>query len=248
MYDLFMRLFPSLRVGLLLLLLAALMPAFVLIVHSGIQQRESSVAEMRTHAKEIANITAEEEDRFLAGIRQLLMTLVRLPAFRTDRGAEFRRLGAALIRENPHILNISRFDLDGNIVVGVIAPPGPVNVADRPYFRNALQSGDIAVGDYLIGRMTGKPSLIIAYPIRDTLGKPTAVLNAALDLDWLYRDVAARSGHVPPGGTLTRIDISAPESARRRSAKGRRHGGGRRTRRRLALLCLQPDRPAHRLR
>ncbi len=200
------RMFSSLRARLVLLVLAAMAPAFVFIVHSAVQQRTDSVAEMHEHAREIAQDAATEEQELFSALRQLLMTLTRLPDIRTGSLEEFRRIGNDLIRDDPRIHNIARVDLDGNTTASVIPLTRPVNVADRPYFRNAIKTGGIGIGDYQIGRITGKATLNFAYPIRDRDGKITGILYAALNLDWLNREQATRTGHVPPGGTLTRVD------------------------------------------
>ena len=36
--------------------------------------------------------------------------------------------------------------------------------ADRSYFREALATGDFALSDYIIGRVTGKPVIVLALP------------------------------------------------------------------------------------
>jgi PAS domain S-box-containing protein len=201
-----MRLIHSLRARLLLLFLAALLPAFVLIYHSAVEQHAASVGEVQEHALEIAGAIASEEDNLVASMKQLLMTLVRLPVVRSGTGEAFRTLGAELIRDNPRVHNLARVDLSGNTVASVIPLSKAVNVADRSYFREAVRTGGFAVGDYQIGRITGAATLNFAYPVRDPQGRVESILYAALDLDWLNRQQAVGSGHVPDGATLSRID------------------------------------------
>ncbi|HEY5996861.1 MAG TPA: PAS domain S-box protein, partial [Candidatus Deferrimicrobiaceae bacterium] len=196
----------SLRTRLLLLLVAALLPAFVLIVHSGMEQRSDAIAEMQGHAHEIADASAAEENGLITEIRQLLMTLARLPTFRSGSGEAFRQLGNELLKDNPRIQNLARIDLDGNIVASVFPLSRPVNVADRSFFRNAVSSGNFAIGDYQIGLVDGKTTLDFAYPVRKEDGSLSAVLFAAIDLDRINREQARRTRHVPPGATLTRVD------------------------------------------
>jgi diguanylate cyclase len=42
---------------------------------------------------------------------------------------------------------------------------GPVSVSDRPWFKRAIQLRDFAVGEYQVGRITGRPSLNFGYPL-----------------------------------------------------------------------------------
>jgi diguanylate cyclase (GGDEF)-like protein len=69
--------------------------------------------------------------------------------------------------------------------------PARVNVADRAYFRRALETGAFATGDYQTGRITGKATINFGYPVRDARGKTLAVVFAALDLTWLQRMLEA---------------------------------------------------------
>ncbi len=200
------RWFSSLRARLLLLVLAAMVPALALIVHSAVEERSAAIMEVRTHAREIADQAAADENQLNAEFRQLLMTLARLKPISSGGPDEFRRVGGELIRDNPRINNIARVDLKGVIVASVLPLPGTINVADRPYFRRALQSRDFAVGDYQIGRISGRGTLNFAYPIRNDEGSVGSILYASLDLEWLNREAADTTGHVPAGATLTRAD------------------------------------------
>ena len=55
-------------------------------------------------------------------------------------------------------------------------------LADRPYFRDALRTGQFVVGEYTVSRFTGRPALPLATPIRNDAGEVIGVLAAALDL------------------------------------------------------------------
>lgn len=200
------RFFSGLRGRMLLLVLAAMLPALGLIFHTALEQRNDAITEVQTHVREIAVLTASEESALIAGFRQLLMVLVRQPTFRTGSPDEFRRIGGELIRDDPRVHNIARIDLSGNIVASVLPFTPPVSVADRPYFRHALATGGFSVGDYQIGRISGKSTINFSYPVRDVRGKIVSVIYTALDLDWLNRGQAEKTGHVPPGATLSRID------------------------------------------
>ena len=81
---------------------------------------------------------------------------------------------------------------------------GPVYVGDRIYFRRALETRDFAIGEYQVGRITGKASVNFGYPVLDDAGHVRAVVVAALDLAWLS-ELANQAG-LPTGSMLTVID------------------------------------------
>jgi len=81
---------------------------------------------------------------------------------------------------------------------------GQVYAGDRTYFRRARETRDFAIGDYQIGRITGKATVNFGHPVLDNRGHVRVVLFAALDLAWL-NELADRVG-LPAGSTLTVID------------------------------------------
>ena len=64
----------------------------------------------------------------------------------------------------------------------------------------------MSIGDYQVGRITGKPSFNLGYPVFDPSGQVQAVVFAALDLDWLNRSDYALQMQLPQGATWTKID------------------------------------------
>jgi anti-sigma regulatory factor (Ser/Thr protein kinase)/HAMP domain-containing protein len=81
---------------------------------------------------------------------------------------------------------------------------GSINISDRPYFRLAVETGDLAVGEYQVGRISGTSSLNLGFPIRDEAGLMLGIVYAGLDLGWL-NDLAAQA-NLPQGATLTLVD------------------------------------------
>ena len=64
----------------------------------------------------------------------------------------------------------------------------------------------MSIGDYQVGRITGKPSFNLGYPVFDPSGQVQAVVFAALDLDWVNRSDYALQMQLPQGATWTKID------------------------------------------
>lgn len=64
----------------------------------------------------------------------------------------------------------------------------PVNFADRAYLRKALETKRFSTGDYVVGRVSGKRTLPIAYPVLDASGAVQAVIVAGKRLAW-FREI-----------------------------------------------------------
>src|SRR5262249_1776407 len=81
---------------------------------------------------------------------------------------------------------------------------GQVYAGDRAYFRRVVETREFAIGEYQIGRITGKAAVNFGYPVLDDAGQIIAVVAVALDLDWLNE--LASEAELPPGTMLAVID------------------------------------------
>lgn len=65
-----------------------------------------------------------------------------------------------------------------------------VNIADRPFFRQALAAEDMFMTDLFFSRISGRNSVFLLRTERAPSGKPLAVAGIILDLQWLSRIAA----------------------------------------------------------
>jgi signal transduction histidine kinase len=194
----------SLRVRLLLLVLLGMLPVLGLVLHSTFQQRQNALEETRQEALRVARIVARTQQQNIESSRQLLVTLaqIRNLANREDAGQSFM---AKLLQIHPIYANLGIIDLDGNVVASAVTPTNQVNVGDRSYFQRATNTLKFSIGDYQMGRITGKPTLNLALPVKDVkTGQLKNVLFAALDLNWISTLIGRAD--LPDGSTLTIVD------------------------------------------
>jgi len=196
--------FSSLRARLLLLVFLAVIPALGLIIYTAAEMRRSASGEAQTNALRLAQSVANSQDDLIEGARQLLIALAQLPEVRKQDSEACNALFARLLKQIPLYVSLGAVDVEGNPFCSAIPISKSFNVADRTYFQGAVQYRDFAVGDYTIGRVSGKASLNFGYPVLDDNGTVQAVVLAALDLAWLNKLVA--KAQLPPGATLTVID------------------------------------------
>jgi signal transduction histidine kinase len=194
----------SLRARLLAIVGLALIPALGLILYTGLEERRAAIAHAQETAVRLARLAASEQGRRLAGSRNLLVALARLPEVRRRDGTACSAAFADLLRDYPFYLNLGATDARGVIFCSALPPDGPTHVGDRAYFQRALATRDFAVGDFQVGRVTRKASLNVAYPWLDDAGAVGGVVFAAIDLGWLGQLV--RDARLPDGSTFTVID------------------------------------------
>lgn len=194
----------TLRARLLLLVLLTVTPALGLKLYTGAAQRRLVAERVETHALHLARLVSASQARLVEGARQLLVTLSHLPEVRDRKGDECNTLLADLVAQYPLYLNLGVIALDGQVICSGVPLPGPTNLADRTYFQRALQTRDFAIGDYQIGRITGKPSVNFGYPVLSESGQVQAVVFAAMDLEWFNQ--LPLEVQLPPGASLTVLD------------------------------------------
>lgn len=56
------------------------------------------------------------------------------------------------------------------------------NVSDRDYFQIAMNENRVNISDVVIGKTSGKPTVLFAIPVQDGTQKPNGVLIGSLDL------------------------------------------------------------------
>jgi signal transduction histidine kinase len=196
--------FSRLRARLLALVLLAILPALGLVLYTGFEQRAVARADAEASAMRVVKLAAASQKQHFEATRQLLATLAQLPQVRPDRAADCQALFTNLLQLHQIYANIGGLDVHGKVFASGAPLPSPeVDLSDRTYFQLARDTGKFAVGEYQMGRITGRPSFNMAHPLRVD-GKFAGVVFAALDLKWLNQ-LAARAD-LPEGTTLTLID------------------------------------------
>jgi two-component system cell cycle sensor histidine kinase/response regulator CckA len=204
--------FSSLRVRLLALVLLALCPAIALMHYSGWQTRRADAAAVRERAQLLVRMAAAGEESVLEGTHQLLVTLAESDEVRLGSPQGCTRLFSLLLQQNRRYAGLTVTRADGSIVCSEPRVDGRVNFADRSWFNRAVATRDFAVGEYQVGRLTGRPVLVAAVPIVNESGRVQGVVSSALDLAWL--NSLAGDAQLPPGSTATMIDRNGAILAR----------------------------------
>jgi diguanylate cyclase (GGDEF)-like protein len=103
---------------------------------------------------------------------------------------------AGVLEKNPQFTGILTIDPDGSLFCDSLRTGRVLDLRDRNYFRQALNTTGTVVMEPVFGRLTGSAVLQIAYPARDASQKLQFVLLASLDLNRLIKEQTA---NLPPG-------------------------------------------------
>ena len=211
--------FKSLRVRLLLLVLVAIIPAWGVIAYTAAEQRQLEVSEIQRNVLRLAEFSAHEEEQVLQGTRQFLIVLANYVRKADKNSSECNAFCADLLRQFKRYANIGVIKPSGDVFCSAVPLKEQANAADRSWFQRAVANGDFAFGDYQVGRITGKPVLVLAYPFPFVAGESAAVVFAALDLEWLNRYIFEIESQLPDGFTITQMDKNAVILARQPDAE-----------------------------
>jgi HAMP domain-containing protein len=195
---------PSLRTRLVQLVLLAVLPALGLILYSASVEHRIAGRGAETESFRVAKTAAASYERVVDNTRQLLMTLARLPIVRAKEPRVCSERLGELLKLYPLYSNLGVAASDGDVFCSALTIEKRINISDRSYFQRAQQDRGFSVGEYQIGRRTGKPTINFGYPIIDENSNEDSVVFAALDLAWLSRLAAA--AQIPTHSVLTITD------------------------------------------
>ncbi len=198
--------FGSLRSRAIFLVLLAILPLLALTFYSYMEQRDRALAEVQRDELVTARNLATTLESLIGNTRQLLETLARSPQVRRHDREGCEALFAKLLEQSPHYALIGAADLEGRMFASAPPAPDSVSIADRLWFRKAIETRAFAVGETLLGRISGKYNLTLSYPILDDLGRLQGVVVAGLDLQWLG-NLLARSD-MPASTALVLADTT----------------------------------------
>jgi signal transduction histidine kinase len=202
----------SLRARLILLVLLATVPAFALILHTGYEQRQLARKAARDKVLNVARDAVDEQRHLLRDARYLLNRLARQPEIEPGGRPGCSASLASELKNHRQYINFGVIDLDGYLRCSALPFTAPVHAGDRLYFRRTIENGDFAIGEYQIGRITGRASVNLGYPLSDERGKLKGVVFGALDLSWL-NEILAKS-ELPAGSVLFAVDQNGTFFAR----------------------------------
>jgi diguanylate cyclase (GGDEF)-like protein len=208
----------SIRARLIVVALLAIAPLMLERVR-GLERARAERTEIALgRVIDLARGGAVAQREIVYSMRALLQVVARVFARMPPDPADCSRALLELTGNVPWLRGANVVGADGRVKCATDARALGLNVADRPYFQNVLQSHDFVLSDYLISRVHETPGLIASYPIVADGGSVTGLVLASVNLQWmgdLVTTAAERSGTavalVDGGGTL--IAASADEAA-----------------------------------
>ncbi|MBI4805824.1 MAG: PAS domain S-box protein [Desulfovibrio sp.] len=173
----------SIRKKLMLIILFAAVPAFLILFISAIEKRNEALKEAEKNISQLVDHFAEDQRRITASIRQLLQTLTMLPDVKQRNIPICTELFASILRANPIYANINLLDMEGNALASAL-PFKPVNFGDRKHVQETMVTRDFSAGEFMIGRTVSEPIFSFAQPVLNDAGSMVGVIILAIRLNY----------------------------------------------------------------
>jgi len=193
----------SIRTHLLLLVLAAAIPAFALVWWSGRELERQAVDKAGQTTMQMAAGMAKSLEQVEEQAHVLLTTLAQVSTIRRMDAAASGQLLAQLNLQNPRYAVLSLATPAGKVVAHSAASELG-DVSGRQYFKDVLRTKAFTVGEYAVSTTTKRPVLHFAQPVFDEGGALAGVIIAGFDLGSLAQNFNAVK--LPEGSAMALSD------------------------------------------
>ena len=199
-------LLDNLRARLILLVLIAILPIFGLVLFGALEHISIERKQVKENLLQLARLVAANHEQTLEGTHQVLIALASSNQVRGEDPVQCSSFLARVNTRNRGYALLAVSDLEGNIFCSSHPFERPVNISDRSYFQQAVLLNRFSIGEYQIGRITHKPSIGLAYPVYNSVGKTQSIVFATLDLSIFQKLAAVIEPHGYTNVHLTIVD------------------------------------------
>ncbi len=190
-----------------------IVPFALVIAWSVDRTRAEREEELQEQAGAVAATAAAYLNQFLAGFDSLASTLTRHPAVIALDADRSNELFAAVLHEQPVVLNIILTDRNGVVRGTALQPRLDVgNIVSMTYVHDVVASGKPVVSELSVGRVSGKPTIVLAYPVSGPGHEVIGALGFGINLARLQS--VFESVPLPPNSVITVTDSASRVLAR----------------------------------
>lgn len=194
------------RVQLMLLVVAALLPVLVALLFYLAVGRQETRNFAYERVKILANNTATNLELLLSDDELMLGRIAQRPMVRALDARFCDPIIAEYGNLYPKFTNLAVRDLAGkNDCSFLDSKVTQAQMLAVPGFDQAVHNGGMTVGDAALGSLSGRWVSALFYPVRDALGKTTGLVSLPLDMLQLNERLL---GALPAGALVVVVDRS----------------------------------------
>ncbi|WP_239027589.1 response regulator [Geomonas diazotrophica] len=194
----------SIRFLLLLIVFVVALPAAGVILYSGIEFRNAMLEEARHETLRLTERIGTEQRNLVVAAEQLMTSLAQLPEVRERDKSRVEPILRELLKLNPMYANITIADRTGMMWASAMPLSQAVDVSKRRFFENAVRSGRLSSGEYIVSRIITKPVFNLGYPFKDERGGIAGVIGVSINIG-NYRQLLQQM-NLPAGVSFVILD------------------------------------------
>lgn len=161
----------GLRAALIILVLIAIAPVFVVVTRAAVDEQAGRLRRAEATLGSLVALAAAQQERLVDGARQLLNAMAYSPPLYGDDIAACTAYLDKLQQQHSAGGTLGLLDASGQLACRSPQVAQGIQLADRSYFRDAVQTGRFAIGEYTVSRATGRPVLPFGYPVYTEPGR-----------------------------------------------------------------------------
>jgi hypothetical protein len=193
----------NLQARLLILVFLAFIPAIGFFWYANRELRSLQMEAKEQELAQRAEVAAAEYRSIMSQSEAFLAALAEFPEVRDVRFPTCTDYLGRVLRHTAQFTTISVIGMDGYMACGGLTPENLLYLGDRAYFVRTTTRKLFSVGEFSLGRITGKPVVGVAHPLLDG-EEVTGVFAASIDLNVLAHSHG--EGTLPEGYTFTVLD------------------------------------------
>jgi diguanylate cyclase (GGDEF)-like protein len=204
---------------LVLVIVLAVLPMLALTLYGTLEQRAHAEADARQQLRLLAKLAAHHQAQVVDGARDTLVAVAQLAAaLPPDPSVCSAHFSQMLTRSGNKYHNIGVHTAAGDSYCSGSPSARAISSRDRLYVRRVRETGEFSIGEYQVGRNTGRPGLNFGYPVVGDDGL-RGIAFLALDLEEFHKGAAALP--LPREGVLIVLDHNGTIIARQPADEGR---------------------------
>jgi C4-dicarboxylate-specific signal transduction histidine kinase len=176
------------------------------------QTQRERADDLREQASSIATAAAAYLNQYLTNVDSMASVLQQHPDVIALNRERCDRLFADVIDEQPLLLNILLTDTHGNVKGSGLKVAADTVQTGRELVDQVTRSGKPIVSEVLKGFASGKPTVVLGYPVRGPGGSVAGVLGFGINLARLQTVFGSVS--LPEGSVITVTDSASRVLAR----------------------------------
>lgn len=196
--------FHNLRFKIILIILTAIIPYFILLTYSTLKQRDLVIRNAEDELTHIAAFLSSQQDLINKTTENFLIGLAKIYNESNKDKTLCSKIFSNFIKSQEIYSNIGIALTDGTVWCSAVQVTKNVSFYDREWFQKALKTKRFVSSEYVLGKITQKPLAAYGYPVLNRNGDVTAIVFAGINLNWIKKYI--NNIVLPSGSIITIID------------------------------------------